>query len=295
MSQTFGGNSMSLTSLIKTPQVKALFKKEFPLKQPKLTGEMKAEPVTKNYPLVGTAFDYLLRFFLERMHPDCVTNPWIAEQSVEHLDGAVKKSNQRTSADLFNAYDKMKSFLRDAKEIHKDYLQTGNLNDNLIGTCITLAQMDAVYRRGEIDPNLGSVDKGDIQDLHNLISLVKPKDFQANKICYLNPEFGCGSALVGGADADLIVDDILIDVKTTKALSFTQEQYNQLIGYYILSKLGKINGTENISISQIGIYFSRHGILYTIPTSKIENNSDFPKFVKSFEKLALAINHPGKN
>ncbi|MCH7623818.1 MAG: hypothetical protein IIB46_07020 [Nitrospinae bacterium] len=66
-----------------------------------------------------------------------------------------------------------------------------------------------------------------------------------------------------------------MDIKTTKFLSFTQEQYNQLIGYYILSKLGKINESEDIPISKIGIYFSRHGILHTISAEEIENHPNF--------------------
>ena len=138
-------------------------------------------------------------------------------------------------------------------------------------------------------PNLGIVEEGDIKDLRNLISLVDLDLFKAKNHCYLNPTFGYGSELVGGADADLIVDDTLIDVKTTKFLSFTQEQYNQLIGYYILSKLGKINESKDIPISRIGIYFSRHGILHTISADDIENNPGFPKFVRVFEKLATAI------
>ncbi len=149
--------------------------------------------------------------------------------------------------------------------------------------------MDVLYRSGKMHPELGKVDQGDIQDLHNLISLVDPEMFRAKNACYLNPTFGYGSELVGGADADLIVDDALIDVKTTKFLSFTQEHYNQLIGYYILSKLGEINESENIPISKVGIYFSRHGVLHTIPTDQIENHPNFPKFVNWFEKSASAI------
>ena len=280
---------MSLTSFIKIPEVKALFKNEFPLKQTRLTGEMKAIPVTKNYPLVGTAFDYLFRFFLEYTNPNCITKPWVAEHSLGLLEHAVEEYGKKAPADMLDASDKMKSFLHDAKEIHKEYLKNGNLDDNLIRMSIILAQMDVLYRSGRMYPNFGNVDKGDIQDLRNLISLVNPEVFQANNTCYLNPTFGYGSELVGGADADLIVDDILIDVKTTKFLSFTQEQYNQLIGYYILSKLGKINESEDIPISQIGIYFSRHGILHTISADEIENNPGFPKFVSVFEKLASVV------
>ncbi len=62
-----------------------------------------------------------------------------------------------------------------------------------------------------------------------------------------------------------------------------------MIGYYILSKLGEINESENIPISRMGIYFSRHGILHTISAKEIEDKPNFPKFVRVFEKLADAV------
>jgi len=271
---------VSLTSFIKIPQVKAVFRKEFPLQPTKLEGEIKAEPVTRNFPLVGAAFDYLLRFYLEQKNPNCITKRWVAETSVLLMDTLGKDDEESK---------KMKRFLEESKKIHDNFLSTGMIDDEIIKTSVILAQMDVYYRQGTVPENLGTVEEGDIQDLRNLISLVDLDLFKAKNHCYLNPTFGYGSELVGGADADLIVDDTLVDVKTTKFLSFTQEQYNQLIGYYILSKLGKINESENIPISKVGIYFSRHGILHTISADEIENNPGFPKFVNWFEKSASAI------
>ena len=280
---------MSLTSFIKISPVKAVFRKEFPLKQIKLEGKMKAEPVTRNFPLVGTAFDYLFRFFLEQENQNCISKSWVAENSLILLEQAIKKSEKPVPKNMIEASEKMISYMQDAKKIYGDYLRTGEINDDLIRSSIILAQMDVLYRSGKMHPELGKVDQGDIQDLRNLISLVDPEMFRAKNACYLNPTFGYGSELVDGADADLIVDDALIDVKTTKFLSFTQDHYNQLIGYYILSKLGEINESENIPISTVGIYFSRHGVLHTIPTDQIENHPNFTKFVNWFEKSASAI------
>lgn len=280
---------MSLTSFIKIPEVKALFQKEFPLSKTVLQGEMKAAPVTKNYPLVGTAFDYLFRFYLERENPKCVTKQWVAENSLALLEQTIDDHGKKAPKEMIAASNKMTSYLQDAKDTHKEYLKSGNLDDDLIKSSIILAQMDVLYRSGIIPPSLGQVESGDIQDLRNLISLVKPEIFKAKNVCFLNPTFGYGSQLVGGADADLIVDDVLVDLKTTKFLSFTQEHYNQLIGYYILSKLGKINESEDIPISKIGIYFSRHGILHTISAREIEEHPNFTKFVDVFEKLATVV------
>lgn len=276
-------------SFIKIPEVKMLFKKEFPLSRISLQGEMKAVPVTKNYSLVGTAFDYLFRFYLEHENPNCVTKHWVAEDSLALLEQTIDEYGKKATKEMLDASDKMMLLLEDAKENHEKYLNTGNLGDDLIRSSVELAQIDAYYRSGIIPPSLGHVDSGDVQDLRNLVSLVKPDTFKAKNACFLNPTFGYGSQLVGGADADLIVDDMLVDLKTTKFLSFTQEHYNQLIGYYILSKLGKVNESEDIPISKIGIYFSRHGILHTISARKIEEHPNFPKFVDVFEKLATVV------
>jgi len=235
--------------------------------------------------LVGTEFDYWHRCCLEHANPKCMARRWVAEGSVARLGSGVKHSRY-TKAQLTDAHDRMKSLLREAREIHGEYLRTGNLDDSLIRTCIFLAQMDTFYRSGMIDPNLGLADSGDVQDLRRLISTVRPETFQADRACYLNPTFGYGSELVSGADADLIVDGTLIDVKTTKSLRFTQAQYSQLAGYYILSRLGKINGSDDIRISRVGVYFSRHGVLHTVPAEDIEESPDFEGFVERFERLA---------
>ena len=112
------------------------------------------------------------------------------------------------------------------------------------------------------DEDIMSADEADVEDLRNLTNLVNLDEWVTTKQCILNPTFGESSAYVGGADADLIIDDKLIDIKTTKHLTFKREYFRQLIGYTIL------NWRENYmykGISHLGIYFSRFGILFTFP------------------------------
>ena len=82
--------------------------------------------------------------------------------------------------------------------------------------------------------------------------------FKTESLCILNPIFGRASGLVGGADCDLVIDDTLIDIKTTKYLALKREYFNQLIGYYVLSKIDQIQGApRGYAIRRLGIYFSR--------------------------------------
>ena len=113
------------------------------------------------------------------------------------------------------------------------------------------------------------------------------EQFKAKNICVLNPTFGAGSELVGGADADLLIDDVLLDIKTTKEASLSQEYYNQLVGNYILWKIGgEIGSLKECRISALGIYFSRHARLHTIPTNIVEENVHLGEFIDWFKEKA---------
>ncbi|MCD6423793.1 MAG: hypothetical protein J7L42_06740 [Elusimicrobia bacterium] len=79
---------MSLTSFLKNKDVKDAFKREFKKPQLKLQGELLAPPLTNHYGLVGTAFDYLLRFYIKRINPNAIEHPWVSEVSLYPLEVA---------------------------------------------------------------------------------------------------------------------------------------------------------------------------------------------------------------
>ena len=72
----------------------------------------------------------------------------------------------------------------------------------------------------------------------------------------LNPTFQ-GSADIGGADADLIVDNCLIDIKTIKQPVITNTMLYQLLGYALLDY------EDQYDLKNLGIYLSRQGKLAT--------------------------------
>jgi hypothetical protein len=164
------------------------------------------------------------------------------------------------------------------------------MSESLFASTIVLAKLDMIYRIGRLEPNLMDYEDGDILDLKNLISIVDDSIFKSKNFCTLNPIFDDASLLVGGADADMIIDDMLIDIKTTKNLKFEREHFDQLIGYYILNRIGHVEGL-NGKIGRIGIYFSRHGILHSIPTSQIAENPKLDSFISWFEFEAESVFH----
>ena len=296
---------MSLTSLLSIQEIKQKFNETFYRPNVKLEGKILATPQTKNYSLIGTAFDYLVRFYIKYENPNAISSRWVAEEGLEKLKLYSGKYAQEIDLEkktiklILNEdskinYDNFKyknleiaeKNFEKAKQNYELYLKSGKITKGLIKSTIHLAQLDFVYRSGHIV--FSDVIDQDIRDLENLIKVFKnKKTIFKNSTIYLNPTFGEASRLVGGADADLIINDILIDIKTTKFLKFDQKMYNQIIGYYLLSKIGKINGTNEIKINTIGIYFSRHGLLYTLPVSVIESKTSIKKFLIWFRKISL--------
>ncbi|MFH1607217.1 MAG: hypothetical protein ABIC91_07745 [Nanoarchaeota archaeon] len=267
---------MSLTSFIKEPDVRKKFSETFSMPKVNLEAEMKAPPITEHYSLVGTAFDYLLRFYIKRHNPLAKTSKWIAEIALN----CIEDENLKT---------KLTNTVENSKLVYQEYLKNGILTDDVLKIAILLAKIDPIYRAGYIDQNINIVDEGDIEDLRNLINLVDKDSFTAKKNCLLNPTFGNASRLVGGADADIVLDNQIIDMKTTKFLKLKEQDFHQLIGYYILSLIGGIDGADdNLDIKTISIYFCRHGIFLPLmvpsPNSSMIQISEvkFKEFVKWF-------------
>ena len=68
----------------------------------------------------------------------------------------------------------------------------------------------------------------------------------------LNPTFE-GSRDVGGADADLVVNGTLIDIKTTVRPEIKPDWIRQLLGYVLLDY------SVRHQIKAIGLYMARQG------------------------------------
>jgi hypothetical protein len=252
----------------------------FPLPKQKFNQIIRAEPLTKNYALVGTAFDYLLRFSLEKNYKEIYSSRWVAELAVEKLNDRIlairgKADEQIFMEDLEPLHKKKKkinknirSRFKSVKKTIKKYVNSSNSVDNdLLKGCLFLGKLDFLYRRGEWDffeIDFENEDDKDVMDLNNLINICDISLFKPENRIYLNPSFGEGSTLVNGADADLAIDDLLIDIKVTKEIKVTRQYYNQIICYYLLFMIGGINGNREHKIKRLGIYFARHGYLWTI-------------------------------
>lgn len=271
---------MSLTSFITEKDVKAKLCEIFPSPPIRLEQRSVIEPLTNHYTLVGTAFDYLLRFSLQRLHVHAVVKPWIAElaavQSYYALAGIYGEERAEQAVDI----------VEEAKQHHIQYLQTGILTQGLLCSALLLAQIDPFFRAGKLYEPFGVIDSRDSDDLEHLFAIIPFDRFSSRSVCLLDPTFG-SSHLVGGADVDLVLDEAMIDIKTTKFLQVKREYIDQLLGYYMLYCIGGVTGMpEKHVISHLGIYFSRHGYLYTFPIEQLASEATFSECSSWFARRA---------
>lgn len=247
---------MSLTSLLDgNAALRAKLREEFRKPDFRVKTTIKASPLTEYYGTVGRAFDYLFRFYIEKLNPGTKASGWVAEEGLACLgrDELEFPKAIEVFEEARRRYDK---FIRSAHQ---------QPTREMAEAAVMLAHLELIYRDGVVDPMMfKETPKAILDDLEAMIALVRPNDFRANNLCVLNPTFGAGSALVHGADADLLIDNTLIDLKTNKHLEFDPTIFNQLVGYYVLSRIGGIPECPESQIEVLAVYFARFGVLHKI-------------------------------
>lgn len=268
---------MSLLSFVNDcVDVRERFKREFTKPKLEAKRELVAPPLTSNYATVGVAFDYLLRFHVQYLNRRAIErDAWVAERAIEYLE---------FDEDL---HEKGETIIRKARRELARYRKSGRVTTALLESALSIATLDPIARADVGHEKIGIIDQGDVSDLHNLIKAVDKRLFKAKKLCLVNPTFGRTSVLVDGADADLVIDDTIIEIKTTKKMQLTRRDFNQVIGYYILHHIGGVGEIRpKPKITKVAIYFSRFGYLFVAPIGDIVNQATFPRFVKWFKERA---------
>lgn len=142
---------MSLSTFIRVPEIRARFRKEFTKPRFRSHGiEMVAPPMTTHYSLVGTAFDYLFRFYLQRNNRKAITGPWAAESAVSIIDNHAEHVFDIDNDKLHIGYDtqrkKALKILKRAKALHADFMNDGKITNALLRATLQLAHLDNIFR-----------------------------------------------------------------------------------------------------------------------------------------------------
>ena len=277
---------MSLTEFVDRPSIKAAFSEHsarvvLPWRPRDM--QMLAPSCGRRHGFVGTAFDYMARFRIARELANTMpegavihNTGWIAEASVE----IIKDHKQ-----YHLAYPWWSKTIGAARKLYWEYADGEDISIERVARCVQfLAAADMLYRTDEFNPNTVS-DNSVTRELLALNEVFHPDHlFSIRKDCLLNPNFQAGG-LVGGADADIIVDGLLVDIKTTISPGLNSSHIRQLAGYAVLQDMAGIRISEDkvhtVPIREVALYFSRQGLMARWQLDEIFPNRGFAHFSKA--------------
>jgi hypothetical protein len=313
---------MSLTSFIQMQDVVAKLKPFRPKAARKIPGELKAQPRSNRHMLVGTAFDYLLRFELQRRAPHAVAERWVAELAPDRIwradetggfcarlrkddDGVIYAVTGRSDSSpdeeaklAKEVAGQFRGIVEKARSAHAAYLSNKSPTPadraNLAAHAIRLAKLDNVFRAIQLDPSPEEAAPEDVEDLLGILEIVPFESLLHDKVLLLNPTFGEASRLVGGADCDLISGDMLVDLKTTKGDTMQAPALDQLLGYFLLAREYRREQPTFSEIKRVALYFCRHGCLWPLETSAWTERPDFLDVERWFLERAKKANPAAK-
>lgn len=242
---------MSLSSLLETPEVVAPLRDL--IRNPGLTPRPPVRvPSLGGAPSrMGTAFDYALRFGLgARFRATARANVAAGAAFMAMFDPAANDEA------LFRLH-------RHALRVLSRSPLRRQLTRAASVACFDLAGLDLLRRTGLYDDVGRTPTPEDLDEIRALYAIVPWEEFRPRRVLRLNPTFGDGSELVGGADADLLVDDCIIDIKTVKESKLHVDYVRQLVGYALLANAYGVDGSRaRIDVRRLGVYFARAGVVH---------------------------------
>lgn len=256
--------------------------------------KIQAPYLLKNHSLasqVGTAFDYLARFVLKhyqyKVKGTAYNEQYVAKYGLDILLHYTTNENNKYEETYITALEILDRYIKgdDSKETFK----------RVIGISVYLAKLETIYRSGytlekenalkyKIEP---IVEQELINQINIFINVFDKKfNFKTKpNTIYYNPSFELCSYAVGGADADIIIGDTLIDFKSSKYLKNIDKDYEQLVGYFLFAKIVD----KYPDINKICLYFSRYGefVEYEFTKEDKENINRAIKCMTYFIKTRL--------
>ncbi len=157
---------------------------------------------------------------------------------------------------------------------------------DLAAHAIRLAKLDPLCRARVFDATFDEAAQEDVEDLVAMLAIVPFERLLHETVLLLNPTFGEASQAVRGADTDLIAGDMLIDFKTTTKTAMEGEYLDQILGYFFLARREQRVNPKFPEIKRLGIYFCRHGFLWTIEAKTWTDCPVFPEVEEWFFQRA---------
>lgn len=278
---------MSLTSHLKTdteirrlfteiPNLKPFFHtlNEGPAFPPNASSTILIKRNGPSNPAIGHAYDYWLRAYVQRingMHEERCPSDLTASIGIALL----KEHGTDLTADYVSVINRRNAYIQ------------GQLTDesDLLHDCLLLANLETFFRSGYLSPEgVTSLSEWDYADLRALADETKRHSgfFTARHMLNCNPTFGAASCLLGGADADLVIDNTLIEIKTESSFGYKAQHIRQLLAYYLL---GRLTPTSEANIQRLAVFNPRYGRYIYLDIEEIAEEIKLKDFTARFVEL----------
>lgn len=235
--------------------------------------------------IVGTTFDYLARIQIAQaiqIEKNNFFNHIVASNFFKKYKESIDSSKFET---LEVKYKKV------LKYIEKFINSSDKVNCDLIEQVFYLARLEQCWRGNRLPDDLETLLNCPYDEIVNdLINLAQTfeenfinKIIKPNSIVLFNPTFGKCSYMIGGADADIYIDGVLYDFKTSKGYGYKGKDVQQIMSYYIFSKIS-IENEDLVSsfvqfekdfynVNRVAIYLARFGEINYIDIKSIDKEN----------------------
>jgi hypothetical protein len=274
-------------------------------------GALKVEHNSYEHSLLGQAFDYLIRFWLEQQHQE-VHDPhtgrlgrdWTNTLEYRNTFNPYADDGERPSPPTDEEREARNAALKRAEKKHEQFRKTGMNANDAIDAALVYSGLDLNigFEEGTITAN--SFEDDVVTELQELFHLFREQESLLGESVIISPDFGERSFILEG-HGDFIVEEMLVDVKTTENPSFKPGYWRQLLAYYILNDIhreliaeevdGYGSATPYPDLTTVGIYFARFGELQTVDIKEyIQSRQEYERFRAWFVDRAIEENHDGR-
>jgi hypothetical protein len=256
------GPVTSLSAFVYEPDAAACLRANFTPLLPAIRGAILV-PATKgvDFGAVGTAYDYWLRSQLAANIAQTLLGYRICQERYRNEPEVMRLLERHILAFSSEGSNAMNS-------------------DALLSACLYLAKFETEYRSGYPIQDFG-VSNTNLAELRAVSAKTTLSIFRPGRPT-LNPVFTVhGSKLTIRADGDLIVNGVLVDLKTTSKIEL-RDHLKQLVGYAVLNGLVE----PHHQFDQIGVYYARFDKMLTFKLTELMNERQW-KDVSHFFRSKL--------
>ena len=304
------------TDFIKIDEVRREIDSTYPNPGQDVEDELKVENNGYGHRLIGSAFEFLCDLVLYRRCTE-VIHPWRrtwGESKLRWGDGEMPPVGVRkfdgwkwedcATVSNRSEWEEMKADRRgrvpqsaakwteDEKstKIAEQYIKTGMNTDGVVRAAL----IDAGWKPDEdVNSwiNREAFEEDVLDEMGTLFELLRDQEWAGGKTVFHKPTFGNHRHILAG-EGDFIVDDLLVDIKTTEDGSFTNAFWRQLLIYYLLTDIQRVlydldgrtyerepYDEKYPEINRVGIYYARYGELQTVEMNDvIDDQEEYEEF-----------------